>query len=88
MKIRKGQGVVTIDDLHSVISVAAHVWGDNSIVWPVLRTQAQTVERDPKLRGEGAPNMYVQSGEDLLLFPVPDGSYELEITYHTTPKRV
>ncbi len=88
MKVRKGQGIVQVEDLSQVLTIKAHVWGDPEEVWTVLRIQPQTVERDATLRGEGRPVKYVQSGEDIMLFPVPDDAYSVEITYHTTPKRV
>lgn len=90
MKIREGQGVVTVEGLRTIVSVRACVWDDqrtDSDVWPVLRVQAQTVERDATLHGTGRPVKYVQSGEDVLLFPVPDGPYWLEIVYHGEPRR-
>ncbi len=90
MKIRKGQGVVTVDGLVTILGVRAAEWptAEGEEIWTVLRIQPQTVERDPSLRGEGRPVKYVQSGEDIMLFPVPDGSYWLEVTYHGAPRRV
>lgn len=90
MKIREGQGVVTVEGLRTIVSVRACGWDDREAegAWPVLRVQAQTVERDATLRGTGRPVKYIQSGEDVLLFPVPDGPYWLEIVYHGEPRRV
>ncbi len=95
MKVRKGQSFVSIDGLVQVISVKASEWKVDRAtdqraeaeVWTVLRIQAQVVERDPTLRGEGRPVKYVQSGEELFLFPVPDGPYWVEVTYHGVPKK-
>lgn len=88
MKVRRGQGHLQIDGLDTVLTVKAHVWGDPEEIWPVLRIQPQTVERDDTLRGEGRPVKYVQSGDSVYLFPVPDGPYSVDILYHTTPRRV
>jgi hypothetical protein len=91
MKVRKGQGVVSIDGLVTVLGVRAAEWStvpEDREVWNVARIHATVVERDPALRGEGRPVKYVQSGEDILLFPVPDGPYWLEVTYHGAPRRV
>lgn len=90
MKIRKGQGHVTIEGLTAVLSVKAAPWeGErrSEETWPVLRTQYQTVRADPAMLGEGRPVRYVQTGEDLYLFPVPDGPYWLEVTYHGPIRR-
>lgn len=92
MRVKRGQGVVSIRDLGELIKICCENRysgreGEMTLE-PVLRVQPQTVHRDPAMQGKGRPRYYILSGDEIYLFPVPDDSYEIEITYYPTPKRV
>ena len=90
MKIKRGQSEIRIRDLCLIEQVTLRDHGDyGEVAWAILRIQPQTVLRDEACRGEGQPRYYVHSrGSDtIMLFPVPDRGYELEVVYFESARR-
>lgn len=89
MKVKKGQDVVRVPGLEVVLKVIVRRGPDEEEAWPVLRVQPQTVARDREhLAAPGVPRYFIQSGEELHLFPTPNQPYEMEVVYYEHARRV